>query len=127
MARQTSGTAAGIEYALFAAGRGALRALPLPKAAAFGACLGAITAAVDRFNRPVAMRNLEIAFPDWTVRQRLETLKSMYRNWGRMAAEWCHLHELTIANVGRFVHYEGLENWRRGLELSGGRGGFIFT
>jgi KDO2-lipid IV(A) lauroyltransferase len=127
MARQASGAAVRVEYALFAAGRGTLRALPLPKAAAFGVCLGAITAAGDRFNRPVAMRNLEIAFPDWTYGQRLETLKAMYRNWGRMAAEWCHLHELTAANVGRFVHYEGLENWKRGLELSGGRGGFIFT
>lgn len=127
MARQTSGASAYFEFALFAAGRRALRALPLPQSAAFGACLGAITASVDRFNRPVAMRNLEIAFPHWTPRQRLETLKSMYRNWGRMAAEWCHIAEVTAANVARFVHYEGRENWQRALELSGGRGGFIFT
>ena len=127
MARQASGAAARAEYAMFLAGRGALRALPLRTAANAGVCLGAITAALDRFNRPVAMRNLEIAFPDWTPEQRLATLKSMYRNWGRMAAEWCHMHELTPANISRFAHYEGVENWKRGLELSGGRGGFIFT
>lgn len=127
MARQTSGAAARVEYALFAAARGALRALPLRQAASFGVCLGSITAAVDRFNRPVAMRNLEIAFPQWTPAQRLATLTAMYRNWGRMAAEWCHMEELTPDNISRFAHYEGVENWQRGLELSGGRGGFIFT
>jgi KDO2-lipid IV(A) lauroyltransferase len=127
MARQTSSAAAHAEYSLFVAGRGTLRALPLQSAVSAGACLGSIAAALDRFNRPVAMRNLEIAFPDWPPGQRLATLKAMYRNWGRMAAEWCHMHELTAANISRFAHYEGLEHWQRGLELSGGRGGFIFT
>jgi KDO2-lipid IV(A) lauroyltransferase len=127
MARQSSGVPARVEYALFAAGRATLRALPLRQAAALGVCLGSITAAVDRFNRPVAMRNLEIAFPHWSPRQKMETLKAMYRNWGRMAAELCHAGELTPDNIGRFAHYEGMENWKRGLELSGGRGGFIFT
>jgi KDO2-lipid IV(A) lauroyltransferase len=127
MARQTSGASARVEYALFAAARGTLKALPLRRAASLGVCIGSITAAVDRINRPVAMRNLEIAFPLWTPPQRLATLKSMYRNWGRMAAEWCHLDELTSDNISRFAHYEGLENWRRGLELSAGRGGFLFS
>ena len=127
MARQTSGASARLEYALFAAAHGALKALPLPRAASLGVCVGSITAAADRFNRAVAMRNLEIAFPLWTKAQRLATLKAMYRNWGRMAAEWCHLEELTPDNISRFAHYEGMENWRRGLELSAGRGGFLFT
>jgi Kdo2-lipid IVA lauroyltransferase/acyltransferase len=127
MARQTSGASARVEYALFAAGYRALRALPLRRAASLGVGLGSITAAVDRINRPVAMRNLEIAFPQWTRSQRLATLKAMYCNWGRMAAEWCHMDELTPDNISRFAHYEGVENWTRGLELSGGRGGFIFT
>jgi KDO2-lipid IV(A) lauroyltransferase len=127
MARQTSGASARVEYALFAAGRGALKALPLRSAASLGVCLGSITAAADRINRPVAMCNLEIAFPLWTASQRLATLKAMYRNWGRMAAEWCHLDELTPDNISSFAHYEGMENWKHGLELSAGRGGFLFT
>lgn len=127
MARQASGAAARVEYALFAAARGALKALPLRQAASLGVCLGSITAALDRFNRPVAMRNLEIAFPQWSRSQRLATLKGMYRNWGRMAAEWCHMDELTPDNISRAAHYEGVENWQRGLELSGGRGGFLFS
>jgi KDO2-lipid IV(A) lauroyltransferase len=127
MARQSSGAAARVEYALFAAARGALKALPLRHAASLGVCVGTLTAALDRINRPVAMRNLEIAFPGWSRSQRLQTLKSMYRQWGRMAAEWCHMDELTPDNISQFTHYEGVENWKRGLELSGGRGGFIFS
>ncbi|HEY2107696.1 MAG TPA: hypothetical protein VGH29_17990, partial [Candidatus Binataceae bacterium] len=127
MARQTSGASARVEYALFAAARRALRALPLRRAASLGVCVGSISAAADRINRPVAMRNLEIAFPLWTRPQKLATLTAMYRNWGRMAAEWCHLDQLTADNISNFVHYEGLENWKRGLELSAGRGGVLFT
>src|SRR6266446_6954259 len=99
MARQTFGVPARLEYGLFAAGRGALKALPLPSAVKVGVCLGSLAAAADRINRPVAMRNLEIAFPQWTASQRLDKLKAMYRNWGRMAAEWCHLDELTPENI----------------------------
>jgi Kdo2-lipid IVA lauroyltransferase/acyltransferase len=127
MARQSSGAAARVEYALFAAGRGSLKALPLKSALSVGTCLGAMTAALDRINRPVAMRNLEIAFPDWTASQRLATLKAMYRNWGRMAAEWCHMEDFTPENIGQFVRYDGVENWKRGLELTEGRGGLVFT
>jgi Kdo2-lipid IVA lauroyltransferase/acyltransferase len=127
MARQTSGATARVEYALFAAARGVMAALPLRKAVGLGVCLGSITAAADRINRPVAMVNLEIAFPQWSREQRQGTLTAMYRNWGRMAGEWCHLNELTRENIGQFAHYEGVENWKRALELSAGRGGFIFT
>jgi KDO2-lipid IV(A) lauroyltransferase len=127
MARQSSGAASRFEYALFAVGRSALRALPLSRAASLGVCLGSVAAGLDRINRPVAMRNLEIAFPDWSVSQRLETFKAMYRNWGRMAAELSHADEFTADNISQFAHYEGLENWKRGLELSNGRGGFLFS
>lgn len=127
MARQNSGASARFEYGLFTAGCATLRALPLPSAARMGVCLGAITAALDRVNRPVAMRNLEIAFPQWPPEQRLATLKGMYRGWGLMAAEWCHMHELTRANISKFTHYEGVENWERGLALSHSGAGLVFT
>ncbi len=127
MARQTSGASAQIEYALFAAGRRALKALPLRRAVSLGVCLGSITAAVDRINRPVAMRNFEIAFPQWTREQKLATLTAMYRNWGRMAAEWCHFDELTAGNISQFTHYEGVETWNGTAEMSVGRGGFLFS
>jgi Kdo2-lipid IVA lauroyltransferase/acyltransferase len=127
MARQASGAAAQVEYALFVAGRGALAALPLRSAVSAGVCLGSIAAAIDRVNRPVALRNLEIAFPQWSAEQRLATLKAMYRNWGRAAGEWCHMHELTPGNISRVARYDGMENWQRALELSPGGGGFIFT
>jgi KDO2-lipid IV(A) lauroyltransferase len=127
MARQVRGASAHVEYSLLRAVWHLLKALPLHRAVGLGVVLGSLTATLDHFNRPVAMRNLEIAFPRWTSSQRLATLRAMYRNWGRMAAEWCHLDELTPETVRRFVHYQGVENWQRVLELAKGRGGFIFT
>ena len=51
-----------------------LGVLPLERAIAAGARLGDIAMALDRFNRPVAMRNLEIAFPELGSGARLEIL-----------------------------------------------------
>ncbi len=35
----------------------------------------------------------------------------MYRNWGRMLAEWTHFGELSRANIERVATYEGKEVW----------------
>jgi KDO2-lipid IV(A) lauroyltransferase len=127
MARHSSGATARVEYALFRAVASALRGLPLPRAARLGASIGSIAAALDRVNRPVAMRNLGIAFPDHSLAHRRAILAGMYRNWGRMAAEWCHSEELTRVNISQYVTYQGLENWEAGKRLSAGRGEIIIT
>ena len=97
------------------------------RAVSLGVCIGSIAAAADRINRPVAMRNLEIAFPQWNRQQRMAVLTAMYRNWGRMAAEWCHMGEITAQNISLFAHYEGVENWQRALESSNTGGGLLFS
>ena len=127
MARQKSGPRAKLEYALVAGLAGLLRALPLERAVRLGAFLGGRIAAIDRFNRPVAMRNLEIAFPESSHAQRLAVLRDSYRNWGRMAAEWTHLHELNRGNIERYVAYDGLENMLEAERSSQGRGALVVT
>jgi hypothetical protein len=92
-----------------------------------GARLGALAMRLDRFDRPVAMRNLEIAFPALSVAERLSILRATYENWGRTLAEWMHFSSLGPDNIARFATYRGIENWRRGEELSRGRGGLILT
>jgi KDO2-lipid IV(A) lauroyltransferase len=92
-----------------------------------GARLGALAMRLDRFDRPVAMRNLEIAFPGLSIAERLEILRATYRNWGRTLAEWMHFASLGPDNIERFATYRGMENWKRGEELSRGRGGLILT
>ena len=104
-----------------------LGVLPLERAIAAGARLGDIAMALDRFNRPVAMRNLEIAFPELGSGARLEILRGTYRNWGRMIAEWTHFGELTRENIKRFVTYAGREHWDEAQRISDGRGILALT
>jgi KDO2-lipid IV(A) lauroyltransferase len=127
MARQKSGPRAEFEYALVAGLAGLLRALPLERAVRLGAFLGGRIAAIDRFNRPVAMRNLEIAFPESSPARRLAVLRGSYRNWGRMAAEWTHLHEINRGNIERYVAYDGFENMLEAERSSHGRGTLVVT
>lgn len=104
-----------------------LGVLPLERAIVAGARLGDIAMALDRFNRPVAMRNLEIAFPELGSGARLEILRATYRNWGRMIAEWTHFGELTRENIKRFVTYDAREHWDEAQRISNGRGILAFT
>jgi KDO2-lipid IV(A) lauroyltransferase len=127
MARHTGELAARAEFILFCTLRRTFQRLPLERAVWLGAKAGTLAAVADRFNRPVAMRNLAIAFPDYEISRHREILTGMYRNWGRMAAEWCHLPKLGPAQIGNFVSYDGVDNWHAGEALSAGRGGILVT
>jgi Kdo2-lipid IVA lauroyltransferase/acyltransferase len=127
MPRQIGPILACVEYTPIAAAVVALRALPLQRAVKVGAALGSLAMAVDRRNRPIAMRNLEIAFPEKTVAARTQIVREMYRNWGRMAAEWSHFGDLTRDNIERFVVYEGREVWDQAERISNGRGALVLT
>ena len=109
MARQIAGARARLEYAAFAVAKRMLAALPLPSAMRTGAALGTIAMQLDRINRPIAMRNLELAFPEADISRRLAILREMYRNWGRVAAEWAHLGEINRDNITRFAVYDDPE------------------
>ncbi len=100
--------------------------MPLGRAVRFGARLGGLGAALDRINRPVAMRNLTIAFPEFDDAARLKILRDSYRHWGRMLAEWTHFDALTPANIERYVTYDGRENWDDSVRASNGCG-FVVT
>lgn len=104
-----------------------LRILPLERAVRVGAAMGAAAMALDRVNRPVAIRNLTIAFPEMNRAGRLRILRDTYRNYGRMAAEWAQFPNLPRATVTRMVDYAGRENWTEAIRLSHGRGILILT
>jgi KDO2-lipid IV(A) lauroyltransferase len=110
MARQVAGARARLEYTAFAAARRTLGTIPLAAAMRVGAAFGSLGMMLDRGNRPIAMRNLEIAFPQHDAAKRLAILRGMYRNWGRVAAEWSHLGEVNGENIGRFAVYENPED-----------------
>lgn len=127
MARQVGGAQARVEYAAIAALRAIIARIPIERAVKVGAAAGGLAMAVDRFNRRVALRNLGIAFPAAGQSARLAILRGMYRNWGRMAAEWAHFGELDRSNIGRFVVYDGEQHWREALGRSRGHGLLVLT
>src|SRR5271168_2211241 len=127
MARQIGPVKARIEYTGITAVTAALRAMPLERAVRAGARLGGWAMNFDRPNRPIALKNLEIAFPEMTPADRLNILRKMYRSWGRVLAEWTHLPELSRANIERVVTYEGKENWDEAERRSNGRGILVLT
>jgi Kdo2-lipid IVA lauroyltransferase/acyltransferase len=127
MARQIGPIQARIEYAGVAAVAAAFRAMPLARAVRAGAGMGGWAMKLDRFNRPIALKNLEIAFPEKTVPQRLAILRAMYRNWGRMLAEWTHFGEFSRANIERFVTSEGKEVWKEVEQRYPGKGALVLT
>ena len=127
MARQIGPVKARIEYTGITAVTAALRAMPLERAVRAGARLGGWAMNFDRPNRPIAIKNLEIAFPEMTPAARLNILRKMYRSWGRVLAEWTHLPELSRANVEQVATYDGKENWDEAERRSNGRGLFVLT
>jgi Kdo2-lipid IVA lauroyltransferase/acyltransferase len=126
MPRQIGRLRAALEYAALAPLWLPLRALPLSRAVAAGAALGSIAMTLDRANRRIAQKNLAIAFPDQSEDARMAILRESWRNFGRMAAEWTHLFEITPANFSRFARFEGREHWTSAL-AAGGRGLLILT
>lgn len=127
MARQVSRLRATVEVAGLALPWGVLKALPLEQAVRVGAALGTVAMAVDRFNRPIALRNLEIAFPEIDRGARMRILRESYRNWGRMAGEWVHFLELDREKIVKYVTYDGVENWKDAISQSDGRGILVLT
>jgi KDO2-lipid IV(A) lauroyltransferase len=127
MARQVGMVRGWLEVAALTPPWAILRALPLERAVRLGAAIAPIATALDRRNRSIAMRNLEIAFPEKDLAQRRAILRDTYRNFGRMAAEWVHFFDLSPANIARYVTYDGRENWDEAIRLSAGRGILVLT
>jgi KDO2-lipid IV(A) lauroyltransferase len=127
MARQIGSLRAWTEYAALGPPWALLRLLPFERAVRVGAAFGSLIATLDLYDRVFAHRNLNIAFPEMDRAGHAQVLRSAYRNFGRMAAEWVHFFELDRDNIERYVTYEGREHWDRAIEMSDGRGILVLT
>src|SRR6059058_796255 len=65
--------------------------------------------------RSVGMRNLALAFPEKTRRERARILRGVFTALGRQLAEVCLFPKYTLENVGKVVVYDGFENFERAL------------
>ena len=86
-------------------------ALPRPLARAAGITLGRIVYWLHVRLRSVGMRNLQLAYPEKTRRERSKILRGVFTSLGRQLAEFCLFPRYTKQNVGRVVVYDGFENF----------------
>jgi Kdo2-lipid IVA lauroyltransferase/acyltransferase len=69
------------------------RLLPLDQASALGGWLGRAIGPRLGASRK-AYKNLALAFPDWSESQQKQTVRAMWDNLGRTAAEYVHLRKI---------------------------------
>ncbi len=70
--------------------------------------------------RRVGLFNLRLAFPDWTGRQRRRVLFGLFRNFGRMLADFSHFPRLNRQNIERWIIYDGFENYAQARDQGKG-------
>ncbi len=84
---------------------------PLARAAAIGFAW-AVYLLHFRLRR-VGVRNLALAFPGKSRRERARMLRGEFTSLGRQLAEVCHFPKYTRENVSQVVVYDGFENYDR--------------
>ena len=100
-------------------------ALPRGMARAVGAGIGALAFRFLGRLRRVGLRNLELAYPEWTADQRTATLRKVYRNLGWLLAEFCLMSGYTRDLASDFIEYDGLEHYLSARER--GKGVLVLT
>ena len=88
-----------------------LGALPRRIARAAGVAIARIAYLLLGRLRRVGLRNLELAFPEMPISERLDILHLEYRNLGWLLAEFCQMSSYTPAFTSRFIRYEGLDHY----------------
>ena len=104
-----------IEYALAWIFLKCIAALPRPLARAAGISLAWIIYLLHGKLRRVGKRNLELAFPEKSRKERAKILRGVFTSLGRQLAEVCLYRRYTRENVSKTVVYEGFENYERAL------------
>jgi KDO2-lipid IV(A) lauroyltransferase len=82
--------------------------------------LGQLLYALDGRHRRIVERNLAIAFRDRTHRERRKIARSVFRNLGRVMAEFSFIPRLNEHNLNRYLSVEGVENFHRAHEKGKG-------
>jgi KDO2-lipid IV(A) lauroyltransferase len=116
-----------IEYAVFGAALALFAALPRPVALRIGAWLGELFYLFDVRDRRIALFNLGIAFPDRSLAERRRILRASCRNLGRVAAEFCHLSDLTADTLAEWVTFADRAAWDRAIATAEQKGAVIAT
>ena len=109
-----------LEYALVWLIVKFLGSLPRPWARAAAISLGWAIYFLHVRLRRVGLRNLALAFPEKSRRERASILRQAFTSLGRQLAELCLFPKYTRENVGKVVVYDGFENFQTALDRGKG-------
>lgn len=114
-----------LEYAAVRTLLTGLGLMPRRLAVAAGRGMGRIAYVVGGRLRRAGTRNLELAFPDLSARERERMLRGCFSNLGRLLGEFSHFAHATPESLAKIFECEGLEH----LEASEAteRGTILFT
>jgi KDO2-lipid IV(A) lauroyltransferase len=85
--------------------------LPRSLARAFCISIGLLVYTLHPRLRRVGMRNLDLAFPQKSKKEKKRILRGLYKSLGRQLAEFCLLLRYSRRNVSRIAVYDGFENF----------------
>jgi KDO2-lipid IV(A) lauroyltransferase len=66
--------------------------------------------AIPRLRR-VAMRNLELAYPEKTAAERKAIVDEVFRSIGRLLYSFARFPQINAENISEWIRYEGLEHY----------------
>ena len=75
--------------------------------------------------RTVGKRNLELAFPEKSPKERETILRGVYRSLGWEIGEFCKMRGYTAEQASKFIRYDGLEHYLAAREK--GQGVLVLT
>jgi len=109
-----------LEYAVVWCVVRSIGVLPRPLARAGGIGVGRVTYLLHGKLRRVGMRNLGMAFPEKSTRERRRILRGVFTSLGRQLAEVCLFPRYSCENVSRVVIYDGYENFQQAAQRGKG-------
>jgi KDO2-lipid IV(A) lauroyltransferase len=99
--------------------------LPRPMAVATGRGVARIAYGLSDRLRRTGFRNLELAFPEMSERERARILRGCFTNLGRLLGEFSQFPTATPESLRQIIEPRGLENLR--AAQARGRGVILFT
>jgi len=114
-----------LEYALIWPVVKGLGQLPRPVARFLAGSVGFLLYCCAPRLRAVGRRNLSMAMPELSARERNRILRGVFRNLSRMLAEFALFPRYRADNVARVITYDGFENYAEAI--SRGKGVLYLT